>query len=124
MRCGRRWWRVLVCNVAMTAGLTLLSGIVGTGMASADGKSYLQKLHDVGIDTPRGEYELKEWGWEVCALRSRGKPPRQWVEQAVYQSSLHPPYGLTEDQANTIVDIAVSDLCDDRDGPPPYEPEP
>jgi hypothetical protein len=111
----------LVLGVVMAGGLLVSSGIAGIGTASADGKSYLQKLHDDGINTSRGEYELKEWGWEVCALRSRGKPPRQWVEQAVYQSALHPPYGLTEDQANTIVDTAVSDLCDDRDGPPPYE---
>ena len=116
--------RSLALSVVTAAGLVVSSGIVGIGTASADGKSYLQELYDVGINTRRGEYELKEWGWEVCALRSRGKPPRQWVEQAVYQSSLHPPYGLTEDQANTIVDTAVSELCDDRDGPPPYEPEP
>lgn len=106
------------------AVMTIWSGTAGIGVAHADGKSYLQKLHDAGISTPRGEYELKEWGYEVCALRVRGKPPRQWVEQAVFQSALHPPYGLTEQQANTIVDIAVSELCDDRDGPPPYEPLP
>ncbi|OHV06222.1 DUF732 domain-containing protein [Mycobacterium talmoniae] len=111
-------------SLAVAAGLTALAGVVGSGMASADDKSYLQKLHDAGINTPRGEYELKEWGWEVCALRLRGKPPRQWVEQAVYSSSLHPPYGLTEQQANTIVDLAVSELCDERDGRPPYEPLP
>ncbi len=110
--------------VALWTMLTGLSATVSVGTAWADGKSYLQKLHDAGINTPRGEYELKEWGHEICALRTRGKPPRQWVEQTVYQSALHPPYGLTEEQANTIVDIAVNELCDDRDGPPPYEPQP
>ena len=116
--------RSAVLGVVFVTALAVLSGVVGTGTAGADGKSYLEKLHNAGINTPRGEYELKEWGYEVCALRTRGKPPRQWVEQAVYQSSLHPPYGLTEQQANMIVDTAVSDLCDDRDGPPPYEPLP
>ena len=116
--------RTAVLGTVLAGGLTVMSGIVGTGCAGADGNSYLQRLHDAGINTPRGEYEMKEWGWEVCALRDAGKPPRQWVEQAVYQSGLHPPYGLTQEQANTIVDIAVSELCDDRDGPPPYLPAP
>ena len=111
-------------GIVLAGGLTLLSGTIGVGPASADGKSYLRKLKDAGITTPRGDYEVQEWGYEVCALRALGRPPRQWVEQAVYQSSLHPPYGLTKEQANTIVDLAVSELCDDRDGPPPYEPLP
>lgn len=120
----RRGGRTGVLCIVLTGGLTVLSGTVGIAPASADGKSYIDKLHSAGISTPRGEYELKEWGYEVCALRAQGRPPRQWVEQAVYQSSLHPPYGLTRQQANTIVDLAVSELCDDRDGPPPYEPAP
>jgi len=116
--------RSAVGSIVLAGGLAVLSGAIGIAPASADGKSYIQKLHDAGINTPRGEYELKEWGWEVCLLRARGKPPRQWAEQTVYQSRVHPPYGLTAQQANTIVDLAVSDLCDDLDGPPPYEPLP
>ena len=116
--------RFLVVGVGVAVGLSLGSSIVGIAQAGADGNSYIKKLNDAGINTVRGEYELKEWGYEVCELRKRGKPPRQWAEQAVYQDALHPPYGLTEQQANFIVDTAVSDLCDDRDGPPPYEPLP
>ncbi|WP_420716150.1 DUF732 domain-containing protein [Mycobacterium sp. 94-17] len=122
MRRGRP--RSVVIGTALAAGLTLVSGTIGIGPASADGKSYLRKLSDAGIHTPRGDYELQEWGFEVCALRSRGKSPKQWVQQAVYQDATHPPYGLTEAQANFIVDTAVSDLCDDQDGPPPYVPLP
>jgi hypothetical protein len=113
-----------VGRAVLVAGLSVLFGTVGIASSSADGKSYLQKLKDAGISTPRGDYEVQEWGYEVCALRALGRPPRQWVEQAVYQSQLHPPYGLTKDQANTIVNLAVSELCDDRDGPPPYLPAP
>jgi len=120
----RSWSGPAVSSMALAGGLAMLSGFIGIAPANADGKSYLQKLHDAGINTPRGAYELKEWGWEVCMLRARGKPPRQWVEQSIYNSRVHPPYGLTEQQANTVVDIAVSDLCDDLDGPPPYEPLP
>jgi len=116
--------RSVVSSIVLAGGLTVLSGTIGISPASADGKSYLQKLKDAGISTPRGDYEVQEWGYEVCALKAQGRPPRQWVEQAVYQSQLHPPYGLTKAQANTIVDLAVSELCDDRDGPPPYLPAP
>ncbi|GAB1811952.1 DUF732 domain-containing protein [Mycobacterium sp. MUNTM1] len=120
----RQGWKPAVVGIVSAWGLTMLSGAVGIAPASAGGKEYLQKLHDAGINTPRGDYELKEWGWEVCALREMGKSPRQWVEQSIYSSRPHPPHGLTEQQANTVVDIAVSDLCDDPDGPPPYEPLP
>jgi hypothetical protein len=113
-----------VGRAALAGVLAALFGAVGTAPCYADGNSYLQKLKDAGISTPRGDYEVQEWGYEVCALRALGRPPRQWVEQAVYQSQLHPPYGLTKDQANTIVNLAVSELCDDRDGPPPYLPAP
>jgi hypothetical protein len=116
--------RSAVLAVGFAVGLGLASGLSGIGQARADNPAYLNTLHDAGINTPRGEYELKEWGWEVCELRARGKPPRQWVEQSVFQDALHPPYGLSIDQANFIVDTAVKYLCDDRDGPPPWEPLP
>lgn len=111
-----RRWRSAVVVVG------LAFGAAGIGQAHADNPAYLKALSDAGINTPRGEYELKEWGWEICELRKRGKPPRQWVEQAVFNDSLHPSYGLSIDQANFIVDTAVRYLCGDHDGPPPYEP--
>jgi hypothetical protein len=111
-----------VVGTTLAAGLCASSGAFGIAPAGADVGSYIQKLNDAGINTPRGEYELKEWGFEVCYLRTRGKPPRQWVEQTVYNSSNKPLYGLSEAQANFIVDTAVSELCgdEDRDGPGPY----
>lgn len=116
--------RASTTTAVVATMLTAFSGLVATATAAADADSYLRKLYDAGISVPRGDFELKEWGYEVCLLRAIGKTPRQWVEQAVYQSALHPPYGLTEDQANFIVDTAVSELCEDRDGPPPYGPKP
>ena len=79
--------------------------------AHADTISYLEKLRNAGIQTPRGDLELKEWGWEVCALFDRGADPVSVVEQAVYNSGSKPQHGLSVDQANMIVDTAVSDLC-------------
>ncbi|HKP39874.1 DUF732 domain-containing protein [Mycobacterium sp.] len=93
---------------------TVLSTMVGIPAARADSTSYLQKLHEAGINPPRGDNELKEWGWEVCLLFLRGKSPVEAVEQAVYNSAAKPLYGMTEEQANTVVDIAASDLCTDR----------
>lgn len=104
--------------------LGLASATTGIGTAAADGDSYIKKLNDAGIDTVRGEFELKEWGYEVCELRKRGYPPKRWAQQTVWNSQLRPSYGFTEEQANFIVDTAVSELCDDRDGPPPWEPLP
>jgi Protein of unknown function (DUF732) len=112
--------RASLINIASGVGLSVLAGTVGIAAAGADANSYTRRLHDAGINSPRGDFELKEWGYEVCSLRARGKPPRQWVEQTVYNDSLKPQYGLTEQQANMIVDIAVAELCDDRDGPGPY----
>lgn len=107
-------------SIVSGVGLSVLAGSLGIAAAGADASSFIRSLHDAGIDSPRGDFELKEWGHEVCSLRARGKPPRQWVEQTVYNSSLKPQYGLTEQQANMFVDIAVVELCDDRDGPGPY----
>lgn len=114
--------RSLVIGIASGIGLSVVAGTFGIAAAGADADSYIKKLHDAGINTPRGDYELKEWGFEVCDLRTRGKPPRQWVEQTVYNSSLKPLYRLSEQRANFIVDTAVSELCGDenRDGPGPY----
>lgn len=114
--------RPLVTGIASGIGLSVVAGTFGIAAAGADAGSYIKKLHDAGINAPRGDYELKEWGSEVCDLRDRGKPPRQWVEQTVYNSSLKPLYGLSERQANFIVDTAVGELCgvEDRYGPGPY----
>lgn len=113
-----------VLGIGLAAGLMVASGIGGSGSAGADGDSYIRKLDAAGIHTVRGDYELKEWGYEICELRKRGFPPWQWATQGVWNSAMHPPYGFTEQQANFIVDTAVSDLCDDRDGPPPWIPLP
>lgn len=108
----------------VAVGLGLACGTVGIGPAHADGASYIKKLNDAGINTVRGDYELKEIGHEVCELRNRGFPPDQWATQAVWNSQLRPMHGWTEEQANFIVDTALSELCGDNDGPPPYLPAP
>jgi hypothetical protein len=97
--------------VGLLAALLGWTSLASAPTAAADTASYVQKLHDAGINTARGDVELKEWGWEVCALFDRGVPPDKVVQQAVYNSASKPPYGMSTDQANLVVDTAVSDLC-------------
>lgn len=113
-----------VIGTLLAMGLTVLFCTAGSGTAGADYKTYVEKLHAAGIYTPHGDNEVKEWGAEVCTLRDLGKSPKLWLQQGVYGSELHPPYGLTQDQANFIVDTAVSDLCGDRVYQPPFLPAP
>lgn len=95
-------------------GAATLVGLVAAAPAQADTQSYLQKLAAADIKTPGGDAEMKEWGWEICALFAMGVPPDKVVQQAVYNSGSVPQYGMTVEQANLVVDIAVSDLCTDR----------
>jgi len=97
--------------VGLVAAILAWTSLAAAPTAAADTVSYLQKLHDAGINTPRGNVELEEWGWEVCALFDRGFPADKVVQQAVYNSGSKPQYGMTVKQANLVVDTAVSDLC-------------
>lgn len=99
---------------ALAFGALALSGMVVTAPAHADTVAYLKHLDDAGITTPRGEPELKEWGWEVCALFVLGVPPDKVRDQAVYNSGSRPQYGMTVEQADAIVHFAVTDLCSDK----------
>jgi hypothetical protein len=103
----------VVAVVLSVAALTL-TGLAPAGTARADTDAYLNKLHDAGINTPGGDAELKEWGWEVCKLFIFGVPPDKVLEQAVYNSGSSPQHGMTVEQANDVVDFAVTDLCDDH----------
>jgi hypothetical protein len=82
--------------------------------ARADSVSYLNNLHNLGINTPGGDAELKEWGWEVCALSGMGVAPEKIRGQAVYSSQNAPPYGMSVEQADMVVHGALTDLCNDR----------
>ncbi|GAB4666036.1 DUF732 domain-containing protein [Mycobacterium intracellulare] len=107
-RRARRMRLVCACCAAAWTAATV---VVAAAPARADTESYLQKLREAGISTPGGDAEMKEWGWEVCQLFAQGVSPENVVRQAVYNSGSHPQYGMTVDQANMIVNSAVSDLC-------------
>jgi hypothetical protein len=106
-------WDASVFGTALAVGALALAltGMVTAAPARADAESYINKLHKAGINLPGGDMEMKEWGWEVCALFGSGVEPDKVLYQAVYNSGSHPQYGMTVEQANDFVDFAVTDLC-------------
>ena len=109
---GSQGARVLV--VGWVAATTALTGVATAGPARADTQAYLNHLHDAGINTPRGELDVLEGGWEVCELIAKGFPPDKVMQQALYNSGRNPHYGLTPEQADTAFHFAVTDLCSAR----------
>jgi hypothetical protein len=99
---------------ALAVGALALTGMVATAPARADTVAFLNDLQNAGITTPRGEPELKEWGWEVCALFDQGVAPDKVKDQAVYNSGSSPQYGMTVEQADDFVRFAETDLCSDH----------
>jgi hypothetical protein len=111
-----RWRRpdARVIAPTLTISALLVAASFWATPVRADSIAYLKNLHDLGINTPGGDSELKEWGWEVCALSAMGMAPDKVKIQAVYNSQEVPPYGMSVGQADTIVHYAQADLCNDR----------
>ncbi|MEX3738661.1 MULTISPECIES: DUF732 domain-containing protein [Mycolicibacterium] len=105
-----------VLGTALAVGALALTCLGTAAPSKADSQSYIDKLHDAGINLPRGDNEMKEWGWEICALFALGTAPDKVRDQAVYNSGSGPQYGMTVEQADTIVNSAVTDLCPFPDG--------
>lgn len=105
-----------VLGTVLAAAALALTAMVTAAPAHADSDSYVKKLKEAGISLPRGDNEMKEWGWEVCALFAKGVQPDKVRDQAVYNSASRPQYGMTVEQADTIVRVAVTDLCPFPDG--------
>lgn len=103
--------RARALGIVLPVGTLLVSWVGTAAPARADSETYVNNLKALGIQVPRGDNELKEMGWEVCALFDLGVAPDQVLYQAVYNSRSKPPYGMTVKQANAIVDNAVSQLC-------------
>jgi Protein of unknown function (DUF732) len=106
--------RVSGLTAPLVAGALGLTSTLVAGPATADTQSYLNHLHDAGINTPRGELDVLEGGWEVCELFAKGFPPDRVMQQALYNSGRSPHYGLTRQQADTVFHFALTDLCSAR----------
>lgn len=109
-----------VVGAALAVGALFGGHLTRAAPAHADVHTYLQALHNAGIN--REESEELEMGWEVCALRDLGVPPERVQDQAVQNSRTYPPDGMTLEQAGQIVRIAVDELCNKRLSPKPVAP--
>jgi hypothetical protein len=105
-----------VFGTALAVGALVFTGMVTAAPSGADTDSYLNKLHDAGVSLPRGDNEMKEWGWEICALLASGVAPDKARAQAVYNSGSQPQYGMSVEQADDFVKFAASELCPFPDG--------
>lgn len=112
MRIAGRCANLLGASLVVAA--TLAAATVTAGPARGDTQDYLNHLHDAGINTPRGELDVLEGGWEVCELIAQGVPPDKVMQQGLYNSGRSPHYGLTPEQADTVYRFAVTDLCSAR----------
>lgn len=109
---GRIQGRMLC--VGLTVGSLALSGLAFSAAAAADTQTFLDQVYGSGVRVPGGDPELKEWGWEVCALLDRGVDPGQVRDQAIYNSQSTPQYGMSVEQADGIFNSAVTQLCNDK----------
>lgn len=99
--------------LALTGGALLTAGLVWAGPARADGASYINDLHRVGIhDVQGGDAELLQVGQKLCAELRDGATPRQLSALALQRSnSSLGANGLAPEQANALVGFARADLC-------------
>lgn len=98
----------------------LMAGVVATVPARADTDEYLNNLRNAQIQIPGGDVELLEWGWSVCRLFKGNGVDNSYEKvraHAIYLSRGRPEYGLTVEQADTIMHLAVTDLCEDSASP-------
>jgi hypothetical protein len=100
-----------VFGTTLAVGALVLGGGVVASPAAASTDSYLNKVRDAGVTSPPIDLELREWGWEICSLLKLGVEPGKVRDQAVYDSSSHPQYGMTVEQADVVMDAAQTDLC-------------
>lgn len=98
---------------ALVGGPFLVAGIALAGPAQADPITYLNDLHNAGIqDVGGGDPALLQTGWKLCTQLSYGVAPQQLRDLALQRSdgSLG-NNGLTVQQADDLINYARIDLC-------------
>ncbi len=100
-------------RLAAVGGPLLIAGIAWAGLAQADATSYLRDLHNAGIhDVDGGDPALLQVGQKLCTQVSYGVSPATLKTMALQRSdSTLGADGLTEAQANELVNYAIADLC-------------
>jgi hypothetical protein len=98
---------------AVISSPLLVAGIVCASPAQADPISYINDLHNAGIqDFSGGDAALLVTGQRLCQQLSYGVPPGQLQAMALQKSDTDlGPNGLTPAQADLLVFWAQRDLC-------------
>ena len=100
-------------GLAAITGPLLVAGLVSAGPARADATSYLNDLHNAGIqDVNGGDAALLQVGQKLCVQLGYGASPQQLDVLALQTSDADlGALGLTPQQANDLVGYAQVDLC-------------
>jgi hypothetical protein len=111
MAAPRRYGRFV--GLTAMVGPLLAAGVAWAGPAQADAASFLNDVHNAGIqDFGGGDAALLQTGQRLCTQLSYGVPPAQLIGMALQKSDTDlGPNGLNPIQASALVDYALKDLC-------------
>ncbi len=100
-------------GTALVGGPLLVAGVVWASPAHADQTSYLNDLHNDGIQSVEGgDAQLMNAGVELCNEVWYGLDPSQLAAGLLLNSDTRlGTKGLTPKQASDLVSYAVADLC-------------
>ena len=100
-------------GLALISGPLLVAGVVWASPAQADAGSYLNGMHQVGIqDFHGGDAALLQVGHTLCIEIWDGDPPAQLAAMALKRSdTVRGADGITPTQADQLVYYAKADLC-------------
>jgi len=101
------------CVGTAAVGVPLLvAGLVLASPVHADAQSYVNDMHNAGITSAGGDSDLLQTGRTVCDLIASGVTPTDVAAQILNNSDSHEGSGgINPEQANDIVNFAMSDLC-------------
>jgi len=99
-------------GVAVVGVPLLAAGLVWAIPARADEAAYITDMHNAGVASSKGDSDLLQTGWQVCSMLTSGTSPDDVKARLFYNSdSSQGSGGITSDQANAIVNSAMTDLC-------------
>ncbi len=100
-------------RTAVLGGPLLLAGVLAAGPARADDVSYLNDVHNLGMqDVGGGDPALLVTGWKICTQLRYGASPQQLADLALQRSDSDlGAKGLSPQQAADLIAVARQDLC-------------
>jgi hypothetical protein len=100
-------------GLALTSGPLLVAGIIWASPAQADPASYLNNMHNAGIeDFDGGDAALLQVGRNLCFAIWDGDAPADLAAMALQRShTVRGVDGLSPEQADELVYYTKADLC-------------